>query len=88
MYIRSSRVAAFPLRDQAVGLTEAGALEGVADASGIGEARLAHAPRHQLAEGRFRRGGEGVVLAIEHDPRDRHQRIQFVVGEIDVVGDP
>ena len=70
-----------------VGLPQPGALDRVADAAGVGETGLAHPPLEVLAQRLAGLRRQRVDSAGEHQLGDRHQLVERVVGEVDVVGD-
>ena len=74
--------------EEAAGVAQAGAVDGVAGAAPVREARHAHAALEVLAERLLGSRGEAVVLALEHALRDLHQLLRRVVGKVDVVRDP
>ena len=75
------------LGEEAVGLAQPGAVDRVADAAAVGEPRPLHAPLEVLAERLLGALAEDVVLLVHHQVRDRHQLVDVVVGEVDVVRD-
>ena len=72
---------------EAAGLAHPRALDGVADAAPVREARATDAALDVGAEGLARRGRELVALLVEHEVGDRDQLGHVEVGEVDVVGD-
>ncbi len=73
--------------EEADGLAQAGAVEGVADGAGVGEVGLAHAVVDVVAEGGAAGLVEAVALLLQHGFGDGHELVRGVVGEVDVVGD-
>ena len=76
------------LGEEPVCLPQPRAVDRVADAAAVREARPLDAPLEVGAERLLGARAEDVVLLLEHQVRDRHQLVDVVVGEVDVVGDP
>ena len=72
---------------EAAGLAHPRALDGVADAAPVREARAPDAALDVFAEGFARVGRELVALLVEHEVGDRDQLAHVEVGEVDVVRD-
>ena len=74
--------------EQTIRLAQPGAIDRVADAAPVCETWALDPPLEVGPEGVLGTRAEHVVLVLEHQVRDRHQLVDVVVGEIDVVSDP
>src|SRR5512133_2945677 len=81
------RQLALPVREQAAGLAQAGAVQRVAHAAGVGEMGLPDAPVQVLLQGGQGAVAEAIVLLREHGGRDGEQFLGRVVGKLQVVRD-
>ena len=73
---------------ETVRVAEAGLVQFVADAAGVGEVGLAHLVRKVLAERLLSFCREVVVRLLHHPPADVHQFVEFVGSEVEVMSDP